>query len=156
MSGDSIERWRVALVGEWEPALTGATLLHLRRSRLPRTRLLLRADRTADWPCHRPPGSPPLPPAPLPTTWRLSDDRVLTIVRPVAPMPQYGIPDWTRSEEDYRVLEASGDVLALTKGDVFMVFRRARDEGHDRRLAGGVGAGAADAEPDAAPGRGRR
>jgi hypothetical protein len=69
-------------------------------------------------------------------------------------MPQYGIPDWTRSEEDYRVLEASGDVLALTKGDVFMVFRRVRDEEYDRRLAGGVGVGADDAEPDATPDRG--
>jgi hypothetical protein len=32
MSGDSVERWRVALVGEWEPVLTGASLLHLRRA----------------------------------------------------------------------------------------------------------------------------
>jgi hypothetical protein len=41
-------------------------------------------------------------------------------------MPQHGIPDWIRAEEDYRVLEAGGDVLSLNKGDVFMVFRRIR------------------------------
>jgi hypothetical protein len=134
MSGDSIDRWRAALVGEWEPALTGPSLLFLRRARPPRARLILRADRTADWPCFRPPGAPPLPPAPFPTTWRLSDDRVLTIVRPVPPMPEYGAPDWARSEEDYRVLEAGGRTLGLTKGDVFMVFRRVPDEEHNRRL----------------------
>jgi hypothetical protein len=128
MSGDAVERWRAAVVGEWEPALTGPTLLQLRRPRPPRTRLVLRAGGTADWPCFRPPGSPTLPPAPFPTAWRLSDDRVLTIIRPVPPMPEYSVSDWARAEEDFRVLEAGGDTLGLARGDVFMIFRRVRDE----------------------------
>ena len=133
MSGDAVERWRAAVVGEWEPARTGPSLLHLRPARPPRTRLVLRADGTADWPCSRPAGAPPLPPAPFPTAWRLTNDRVLTIVRPVPPMPQYGVPDWAREEEDFRVLEAGGNTLGLARGDVFMVFRRARGEEYDNR-----------------------
>jgi hypothetical protein len=152
MSWDSIEsgRRRASVVGEWEPALSGPSLLHLRRARRPRTRLILRRDGTADWPGHRPPGSPPLPPAPFPMAWRLSDDWVLTIVRPVPPMPWYDMPDWSREEEDFRVLESEGDVLCLACGDVYTVFRRVHDEEYERWLADGAREGNA-AEPPAAP-----
>jgi hypothetical protein len=146
MSWDSIEsgRRRACVVGEWEPALCGPSLLHLRRAGRPRTRLILRRDGTADWPSHRPSGSPPLPADPFPTTWRLSDGWVLTIARPVPPMPEYGMPDWSREEEDFRVLEAGDNVLCLARGDVFTVYRRVHDEEYDRWLAGGTG-GAEDA-----------
>jgi hypothetical protein len=70
-------------------------------------------------------------------------------------MPEHGVPDWTRSEADYRVLEAGADSLGLTKGDVLMVFRRVRDEEHDRPLAGGSGANKEDAQVVAAPDRPR-
>ena len=152
MSGDSIERWRKSLVGEWETALIGPNLLHLRRASRPlKTRLILRADGTADSPRYRPVDAPPLPPAPFPTTWRFSDDRVLTLISPVPPMPEYEMPDRAKEEEEFRVLEAGGDTLALARGDVFTVFRRVHDEEYEWWMAAGAASDTEDSERDTTP-----
>ncbi|MBN9523903.1 hypothetical protein J0H58_36235 [bacterium] len=147
MSWDSIEssRLRASVVGEWEPVLIGPTLRHLQRPhRAARARLILRDDGTAD------DGVPVHPSAPFPRTWQLSDGWVLTIATPVPPMPEYDQPDWVRDTEDFRVLEASGDTLAWTRGDLFTVFRRVRDEEYERWWAAGAGTGteASESAPD--------
>lgn len=138
MSWDSTEssRLRASVVGEWEPALRGPTLLGLRPPSLEtRDRLILRGDGTADW------GVPVHPSAPFPMTWQLSDNWVLTIATPVPPMPEYDQPDWFRDKEDFRVLEASTYTLALTRGDLFTVFRRVRVEEYLRELVTGARTG---------------
>lgn len=74
-------------------------------------------------------------------TWQLSDNWVLTIATPVPPMPEYDQPDWFRDKEDFRVLEASTYTLALTRGDLFTVFRRVRVEEYLRELVTGARTG---------------
>ena len=135
MSWDSTEssRRQASVVGEWEPVLVGPTLLYLRAPPETRARLILRGDGTADW------GVPAHPAAPFPMTWQLSDGWTLTIARPVPPMPEYEQPDWFWETEDFRVLEASEDTLAFTRGDQFTVFRRVRDEEYERWCAAGAG-----------------
>jgi hypothetical protein len=82
--------------------------------------LLLRADGTAEY--HwldaqgRPTSAAEDPAAPFPPTWvwEKNGKGVLTILVPIAPMPDYDIPDWTREEMSYQVLNVSADKLILS------------------------------------------
>jgi len=66
--------------------------------------------------------------AAFPTRWALSDDRVLSLWLPIAPMPEYDMPEWSREEVSFDVFSVTDGSLALSnrrfdREDV-MVFRR--------------------------------
>jgi hypothetical protein len=130
-----VAEWRRELVDDWHPERAGVDLLYL-ESAVGRygTPLTIRADGTWDWPVAGPIREPQ-PPGPIRPTWELSDNRVLSLWTPVAPMPAYGIEDWTREEKQYLVLAVTGLSLALADSHGTIVFRRVNHEAHARRQA---------------------
>jgi hypothetical protein len=135
-------QWREDLVGAWRAELAGVDLLALK----PVTgrfdmRLVLRQDGTADWnfTIPNPPAIPPQPTPPFPPRWELSDDRILSIWIPIAPMPYCEMPDWSREELSYEVLSVTDMSLALSKGgfdgEEVTVLRRVNYDEHIRRKA---------------------
>lgn len=122
--------------------MAGSDLLYLKPTADQfRLEISLRADGTASWK-FRLPGSPEAGEAdriPLPTTWEVSPDRMLSIWVPIPPMPEYEMPDWSREEICYDILAVSGISLALSNrrfdGEDVIVLRRVEAEGHQRRQA---------------------
>jgi len=142
MRADLITRWRADLVGEWRAELAGVDLLLLELCTDQfALALTLRDDGTAEcaFTVPNPPARPPEPAPPFPEQWELSDDRVLSVWLPVAPMPAYGQPDWSREQVCYDVLAVTDLSLALSNrrfdGEQVIVLRRADLEAHTRRQA---------------------
>jgi hypothetical protein len=79
------------------------------------------------------------PEAPFPETWELSADRVLTLVVPIRPMPEYDMPDWGRERSRLDVLAVTDLSLALSDrrsdGELVTVWKRVNREAYDRRRA---------------------
>jgi hypothetical protein len=137
-----IAQWQEDIVGDWLEELTGVDLLFLRpiTGRVP-SAISLRADGTAATRAgtaaeHAVPSHPE---APFPETWELSEDRVLSLVVPIPPMPQYGMPDWTRERMRYDVLAITDLSLTLSDrrcdGETVTVWRRVNHEEYNRRKA---------------------
>jgi hypothetical protein len=133
-------------VGDWQCELAGVDLLYLQPAAGPfLKRLTLQADGTAHLtPTGAPvPGAPPPPVPPFPTTWELSPDRVLSLLIPVPPMPEYEIPDWTKEALRYAVLAVTDLSLALSDrpfdGETIFVLRRINREEYDHRRAAEYG-----------------
>jgi hypothetical protein len=127
--GIPIVEWRADIVGEWREESRASDLFDLEpvRDDDGRHTLVLRADGTADYTVEAP-DSPPAPTPPFPTRWELSDDRVLSIWLPIAPMPEIDMPEWSGEEVSFDILSVTDWSLALTnrrfdREDV-MVFRR--------------------------------
>jgi hypothetical protein len=139
---DLLARWRADIVGDWRAALEGVDLLLLEpvadRSAL---RLVFRPDGTAEYGSPAPDPTEPVPP--FPPRWELSDDRVLSVWLPVAPMPAYGLPDWSREQVCYDVLAITDLSLAVSNrrfdGEQVVVLRRADAEEYTRRKAAEYG-----------------
>ena len=106
-----------------------------------RHHLVLRADGTADYTFGpRDSTGPTEPRPPFPTRWELSDDRVLSIWLPVAPMPEYDMPEWSREEVCFDVLSVTDWSLALSNRrfdyEDVMVLRRVDSEAYHLRKYG--------------------
>ena len=127
-----IAAWRQDIVGDWQPELRGFDLLELRRTRKADV-LQLRSDGTWEWrsPSGVEPTSQTAPP--FPPTWELSDERILSLWTPIAPMPEYEMPNWSREEEQYLVLSVTDDSLGLADGHEVVVYRRINREDHGLR-----------------------
>jgi hypothetical protein len=140
MKKSLIAQWREDMVGDWLEELSGIDLLYLGpgTGRPPIT-LSLRADGTTASKASAAgePAVPSQPEAPFPETWELSEDRILSFVIPVAPMPEFGMPNWTRETMCYDVLAVTDVSLALGDrrfdGETVSVWRRANQEEHLRR-----------------------
>ena len=127
-----VEVWREDIVGDWQPALCGVDLLYLKSAAGRFDTLSIRADGTWGWPFAADRGLPPDLPDRLRPRWELSDDRVLSLWNPVAPMPEYGIPEWTREEAQHLVLAVTDHSLTLADSHQTIVFRRLNRQDHDR------------------------
>jgi antitoxin ParD1/3/4 len=134
--GVPIVQWRTDIVGEWREELTGSDLLDMEPVGSGyRHTLVLRGDGTADYTVAAP-DSPPRPTEtmpPFPPRWELSDDRVLSIWLPIAPMPEYDMPEWSREEVSFDVLSVTDWSLALSnrrfdREDVMVLRRVDREE----------------------------
>jgi hypothetical protein len=62
---------------------------------------------------------------------------VLLIVIPIAPMPEYELPDWTRDTVRYDIMAVSGISLGLRKpnGEQVIVLRRMDHAAYEERQA---------------------
>lgn len=93
-----------------ERKLAGVDLLYLKpvASRFG-LRLVLREEGTADYQftTPNPPTVLPQPTPPFPIRWELSDERILSIWLPIAPMPKYDMPDWSREQICYDVFSVA-------------------------------------------------
>lgn len=137
---DLLGQWRRDIVGDWRTELTGTDLLSLKpvaeRFRL---EIMLRADGTAFWryPQDSPSEARGRAAPPFPETWELAEDRVLTILIPIAPMPEYDLPDWSREAVRYDVLAVTDVSLGLSDrrfdGENVIVLRRVNAEEYERR-----------------------
>jgi hypothetical protein len=137
---DLLAQWREDIVGDWLAELAGVDLLYLEPVASGfGLRFVLREDGTADYrpTIPNPPAMPPQPTSPFPTHWELSDDRILSIWLPIAPMPEYDMPDWSREQICYDVLLVADLSLALSDrrfdGEEVIVLRRANHEEYIRR-----------------------
>ncbi len=137
-----LAQWQENIVGDWLEALSGVDLLCLQlvTGRAPLA-IRLRADGTAATRAgtaseH---AVPSWPEAPFPETWDLSEDRVLTLVLPVPPMPEYEMPDWTHERMRFDVLAVTDLSLTLSDrrfgGEMVTVWRRVNPEEYNRRKA---------------------
>ena len=139
MHDDLVVTWRNDIVGEWQTELTGVDLLYLEAIQSEFAfRLVLRQDGSADLgSLNPPPPSRPVPP--FPTTWDLSDKRVLSIWEPIAPMPEYEMPDWSREQTCFDVLSVAELSLALSNrrfdNESIYVLRRVDQKEFWRRKA---------------------
>jgi hypothetical protein len=146
MRKELLAQWREDIVGEWQAELAGVDLLYLEPvgTRFA-FRLVLQEDGTADWDFTIPNASPmaPQPTPPFPTRWELSDDRILSIWLPIAPMPDYDMPDWSRQQISYDVLMVADLSLTLSNrrfdGEDVIVLRRVNYEEYNRRKAAEYG-----------------
>ncbi len=142
MPVDLVVQWRADVVGEWREELTGSDLLDMKPVvEGPRHVLVVRGDCTADYTFGpRDPMAPTGPTAPFATTWELSDDKVLSIWLPIAPMPEYDMPEWSREEVCFDVLSVTDRSLALSNRrfdyEDVMVLGRVDIEEHRRRKYG--------------------
>jgi hypothetical protein len=137
-----LAQWQENIVGDWLEALSGVDLLYLQpvTGRAPLA-ICLRADGTAA--TRADPGGehavPSWPDAPFPETWTLSEDRVLTLLLPVPPMPEYEMPDWSRERMRFDVLAVTDLSLTLSDrrfdGEMVTVWRRVNPEEYFRRKA---------------------
>ncbi len=143
MQKELIDHWRRDIVDDWRSELAGPDLLCLQPSAAQFTfALSLRADGTAAYdfivPNYRAPTIELTPP--FPVRWKLSDDRVLSISLPIAPMPEYGQPDWFTEENCYDVLSVTDRSLAISDrrfdGEQLIVLRRVDVEAYWRRKWG--------------------
>ena len=137
-----LARWQQEIVGDWLEELSGVDLLYLQpiTGRAPAA-ISLRADGTAATLA----GTGGIhavlsrPEAPFPDTWELSEDRVLSLVVPIPPMPEYGMPDWSRDRMRYHVLAVTGLSLTLSDrlfdGEMVTVWRRVNREEYGRSQA---------------------
>jgi hypothetical protein len=140
MMKNLIAQWRGDIVGDWRTELTGTDLLCLgpveERFRLEVT---LRADGTAFWRYPQDSSSDASGRAapPFPQTWELDEDRVLTILIPIPPMPEYELPDWSQDAVRYDVLAVTDISLGLSDrrfdGEKVIVLRRVNAEEYERR-----------------------
>ena len=76
-----------------------------------------RADGTAEWRFVYPRHFKDLPsqkPKPFPETWEVAAPGTLSVWVPIAPMPEYELPDWTREEQRYEVVAVTPDTLTLS------------------------------------------
>jgi hypothetical protein len=140
MTKSLLEQWKEDLVGEWVQELCGVDLLYMGSSPGPgRLFMTLHANGTCSSRSDRAEelARPARPPAPFPETWELSDDRVLTFVTPIPPMPEYEMPHWGRERMRYDVLSVTDLSLTLSDrrfdGETVTVWRRADREGFLRR-----------------------
>lgn len=140
MRKELILQWREDIVGEWQAELAGVDLLCLEpvASRF-NFRLVLRKDGTADFEftIPNPPPTPAQPTPPFPICWELSDDRILSIWMPIAPMPEIEMHEWTREQIAYDVLLVADVSLALSNrrfdGEDVIVLRRVDYEEYKRQ-----------------------
>jgi len=138
MNVDLISQWRADIVGEWVEHFKGVDLLFLEpvTGRGPWT-MSLRADGTAT--TNGGSSSDPAAEPPFPETWELSDDRILTLAVPIPPMPEYGMPAWSRERQSYDVLALTDLSLTLSDrrfdGETVTVWRRVNADEHFRRKA---------------------
>ena len=147
LSGDDlVVKWRQDIVGDWLEELSGVDVLYLKAvtGRSP-SAISLFADGTAASLAgtsgqHAVPARPE---APFPETWELSDERVLSFMSPMPPMPKYGMPDWTRERMNYDVLSVTDATLTLSDrrfgGEMVTVWRRVNSEEYQRRKAAEYG-----------------
>jgi hypothetical protein len=140
MRKDVIAQWREDIVGKWWSELIGSDLLMMERCTACDTRVLnLRSDGTADFDyvTPDPPDLSPRPSPPFPERWELSDDRVLSIWVPIAPMPKYGMSEWSREQTCYDVLSVTDLSLALSNrrfdGEEVIVLKRVNWDEYVRR-----------------------
>jgi len=121
-----------ALVGIWRSDRVGVTIgiLDLVEARF-ENELSFRPDGTANWKflsSEFVDDSEESKKTPFPTTWRVSPDGLLEILIPIAPMPSYGIRDWTTEALRWDVLEVTGPTLTLSNrsydGEFIEVFKR--------------------------------
>jgi hypothetical protein len=136
-----VAKWREDIVGDWLEELEGTDPLNLQpvTSRTPKAMSLLadgtavlRAETDVDI-------APSFPEAPFLETWELSEDRVLSLWVPIAPMPEYDLPDWSRDSLRYDVLDVTDLSLTLCDrrfdGETVKVWRRINREDYNRRKA---------------------
>ncbi len=143
---DLVAQWQEDIVGDWLEELTGVDFLCLQpiTGRVP-SAISLRADGTAATRAGTAgeQAVPSRPEAPFPETWELSEDRVLSLVLPIPPMPEYEMPDWTRERMRYDVLAVTDLSLTLSDrrfdGEMVTVWRRVNREEYDRRKAAEYG-----------------
>jgi hypothetical protein len=142
MHRDLLPHWREDIVGDWRAELDGVDLLYLEPVASKYSLLIiLKEDGTADYQFTLPhsPARPTEPSPPFPTSWELSDDRILSIWIPIAPMPEYEMPDWSREQICYDVLSVTDLSLSLSNrrfdGEEVIVLRRINDEQYRRRKA---------------------
>lgn len=136
MQTNLVAQWRSNIVGTLRSELAGVDLLYLEPSqgRFALELVLLR-DGTAgyEFTIPNPPVMPREPDPPFSITWELSDDRVLSVWLPIAPMPEYDMPDWSREEIPYDVLAVTDLSLTLSNrrfdGEDVIVLRRVGHEG---------------------------
>jgi hypothetical protein len=139
---DLVVQWRTDIVGEWQEELTGSDLLEMKPiAKGSRHHIVLRADGTADYAFGpRDPACTTEPTPPFPTRWELSDDRVLSIWLPIAPMPEYDMPEWSREEICFDVLSVTDRSLAMSNRrfdyEDVMVLRRFDSGAPNRRQRG--------------------
>jgi hypothetical protein len=144
--GDLLTQWRKDIIGDWKSELFGTDLLTLAPS-VARFRftLKLRVDGTADYNFTTPNSAamPPQPTPPFPIQWELDDDRVLCILTPIAPMPAYGMLDWSQEPMCYDVLSVTEVSLSIGNrrfdGEDVIVLRRINCDEFNRRKAAEYG-----------------
>jgi len=97
--------------------------------------LVFRPDGTAEWrflhprsfPDIRKPGT-----APFPETWDVRQPGTISVWIPIAPMPKYGIEEWTREEKRFAIVAMTADTLTLSTrpfdGEDVIVYRRVVDQ----------------------------
>jgi hypothetical protein len=146
MPKELLDQWRDDIVGDWRSELAGVDLIDLEPSAGRFTLdLAFRADGTAvyDLTIPNPPAMPQEPSPPFAITWELSDDRVLSVWLPIAPMPQYEMHEWSRDRVSYDVLAVTDQSLALSNRrfdrEVVIVLRRVNRVEYDRRRAAEYG-----------------
>jgi hypothetical protein len=87
----------------------------------------LRKDGTADWGFANVSVNEEAA-APFPTTWEIAEDNTLSIWLPIAPMPEYDMPEWSREQLCYSVLRLEPTKLVLSDrpfdGEFVKVFER--------------------------------
>jgi hypothetical protein len=141
VNANLLAQWKKDLVGDWVQELAGTDLLYLQPVQGQTCQMTLRADGTAASRAGSAdePAVPSRPEAPFPETWELSEDRVLSFVFPIPPMPEYEMPDWGRERMQYDVLNVTDLSLALSDrrfdGELVTVWRRVNREEHNRRKA---------------------
>ena len=126
-----VDVWRNDIVGDWQPERRGVDLLYLEPTGQHEAQLSIRADGTWGWP-HS--DGADLPPR-LRWPWELSDDLVLSMWTPVAPMPEHDQPEWSREEKQWLVLAVTPVSLAIADSHQVVIFRRVNREEYDRRKA---------------------
>jgi hypothetical protein len=135
---------RPILVGKWRSELQGTDLAKLEPVDEPFIQVIaLNQDGTAEWDFvgaqtqannggHASSGPP------FPITWDLSYEiqqhsltdlpAVLSVYVPVAPLPEYDLPDWSQDAKRWHVIEVTEDRLVLSDrafdGEFITVFRR--------------------------------
>lgn len=135
MIRDQLAVWREDIIGEWQPERCGVDLLYLEPAAGHYdSRLSIRADGTWGWPNTGDTGDIGLP-AGMRWLWDLSADHVLSLWTPIAPMPEYDMPDWSREEKQWLVLSVTGLSLALADSHQVVLFRRVERESYDHRKA---------------------
>jgi len=92
--------------------------------------LVFRPDGTAEWRFLHPRSFPDIRdpgPSPFLETWEAREGAISLWI-PIAPMPEYGMDEWTREEKRYAIVAMTADTLTLSTrpfdGESVVVYRR--------------------------------